>query len=86
MITVSENHDKALKKRWCPEGSEQGAVQGRREVGNDFQFPLINGECISFSSLKINYSYGGSHKGISRAGVFASPNLGNPSKLTPFVP
>lgn len=43
----------------CPEGGERESVQGRCEVGTDFQFPLINGEYISFSSLKINYSYGG---------------------------
>lgn len=36
----------------CPEGREREAVQGRCEAGNDLQLPLINDECVSFSSLK----------------------------------
>lgn len=68
----------------CPEGREREAVQGSCEAGNDLQLPLINDECVSFSSFKKNILIG-SHKGISRTGIFASQNLGDLSKSTPFV-
>lgn len=35
----------------CPEGGEQEASRGRCETDNDFQLPLIDDECPSFSSF-----------------------------------
>lgn len=60
----------------CPEGGEQESAKGRCEVGNAFQFPLINGEYILFNFLKINYSYEGHIKESAGQGSLVPQILG----------